>query len=67
VAGLPPPPVADADGIRRLQDALSAARFDASRVGDALMVEGPNLTPSPALVPALLRSLGQSQIGRAHV
>lgn len=56
--GLPPPPVDDPDGIHQLRDALKTAGFDANRVGDALGIEGPNLTPSPAQVPVLLRSLG---------
>lgn len=58
MSGLPPPPLADAEGIRLLRTALRAARFDAAHVGDALGIEGPNLTPSPPQVPVLLRTLG---------
>ena len=59
--GLPPPPVADAEGIRRFRRALLSAGFTADRVGDALGIEGPNLTPSPAQVPVLLRYLGDRE------
>ncbi len=61
MAGLPPPPVDDSDGIRQLRHALRSAAFDAERVGDALSIEGPNLTPSRAQVPVLLRSLGDGE------
>jgi methylase of polypeptide subunit release factors len=58
MSGLPPPPVADPEGIHRLRAALRSVAFDAGGVGEALGIEGPNLTPSPAQVPVLLRSLG---------
>ena len=58
MAGLPLPPVADPGGTRQLREAFRAAGFDAERVGDALVLEGPSLTPSPAQLPVLLRSLG---------
>ena len=61
MAGLPPPPVDDPDGVGRLRDALRSARFDADRVGDTLGIEGPNLTPSPAQVPVFRRSLGEGE------
>ncbi|MFN2504982.1 MAG: methyltransferase [Acidimicrobiales bacterium] len=57
MSGLPPPPGDDPIAIRQLRQAMEAAGFDAAHVSDALMAEGPNLTPSPSHVPVLLRSL----------
>lgn len=57
MCGGPPPSAHDAEAIAALQEALRAARFDAPHVAEALGAEGPGLTPSPAQVPALLRSL----------
>ena len=54
---LPPPPAPDPKGVGLLRQALRAARFDAAHLADVLLVEGPDLTPSPSQVPALLRSL----------
>lgn len=57
MSALPPPPAHDSEGVGQLREALRAAGFDAAHVADALMVEGPDLTPSPEQVPALVRSL----------
>ncbi len=62
MSGSAPPPTAAPEDISHLRQALKAARFDAEHVGDALMIEGPNLTPSPSQLPVLLRSLGDGPL-----
>jgi methylase of polypeptide subunit release factors len=59
-ASPPPPPNDDAVAVKQLQRALDAALFDADSVAAVMQAEGPNLTPSPKQVPALLRTLPPS-------
>jgi methylase of polypeptide subunit release factors len=53
----PAPSSDDRDAIVRLRRAFDRARFDADTVAETMRAEGPNLTPSPKQVPALLRVL----------